>query len=164
MRVTVSLGSNLDDRLALLRAARDLLFSLHEGDEPFLVSRIYETAPMDCPPGSPPFLNAAVELSSNLPPFDFLAITQRWESELGRPADHAFHAPRTIDIDLLFYGTLQISHPLLTLPHPRISERQFVLTPLTDICPDRFIFPQNKPIRTLCEARKDLAIKFLTYF
>lgn len=155
MRVTVSLGSNLDHRLELLRAAKNRLRTLHEGDLPFLASRIYETAPVDCPPGSPPFLNAAVELSSSLPPFDFLALIQLWERELGRPADHAFHAPRTIDIDLITYGSLRVSHNTLTLPHPRLLERAFVLAPLCDICPDRPSGQGNRTIRECSELLKD---------
>jgi len=154
MRVTVSLGSNLANRLELLRAAKDRLRTIHEGDQPFLCSRVYETSPIDCPPGSPSFLNAAVELSSSLPPFDFLAVIQLWERELGRPADHAFHAPRTIDLDLLAYGSLQISHATLTLPHPRIAERAFVLAPLCDICPDRLIGQTHRSVRDLCGSLK----------
>jgi 2-amino-4-hydroxy-6-hydroxymethyldihydropteridine diphosphokinase len=139
MRVGIALGSNLHERLHLLRAARTQLYALHEDRGPFLCSRIYETEPVDCPPGSPFFLNAAIEIACTLPPLDLLARLQSIEQTLGRPRDHAFHAPRTIDLDILYYDNLHFTLPELTLPHPRISERPFVLCPLADICPDRIL-------------------------
>ena len=135
MRVGIALGSNLHERLHWLQAARLHLQSLHEDRGPFLCSRIYETEPIDCPPGSPFFLNAVVEIACTLPPLDLLASLQRIEQQLERPRDHAFHAPRTIDLDILYYDNLCFSLPELTLPHPRISRRPFVLCPLADICP-----------------------------
>lgn len=149
MRVAIALGSNLDDRLALLRRGRDRLRQIHDQDAPFLCSKIYETSPLDCPPGSPPFLNAVIELSTSLPPFDLLALMQKWESDFGRPSSHAHHAPRTIDLDILYCGSLHISHSMLTLPHPRIFERLFVLDPLCDICPDRKATPKSHSFREL---------------
>ena len=139
MRVGVALGSNLAQRLDLLRKACRHLQALHDGSGPFLRSRIYETEPIDCPPGSPAFLNAAVEFSSCSPPLDLLVELQRIEIALGRPRNHGFHAPRTIDLDLLYIDQLAFSLPDLTLPHPRIAERLFVLCPLNDICPDRIL-------------------------
>jgi 2-amino-4-hydroxy-6-hydroxymethyldihydropteridine diphosphokinase len=136
MRAGIALGSNLGDRAARLREARRHLFALHDGSGPFLCSRIYETEPQDCPPGSPAFLNAAIELHSSLPPLDLLAALQRIEHQLGRPADHAFHAPRTIDLDILYLDNLRFVLPELTVPHPRIAERPFVLLPLADIAPN----------------------------
>lgn len=139
MRVGIALGSNLDDRLDHLRAARRRLFALHEDRGPFLCSRIYETEPVDCSDGSPKFLNAAIEMSCTLPPLDLLAETQRLEEVLGRPRDHAFHAPRTIDLDILYFDNLAFHLPDLTLPHPRIAERAFVLAPLADVAPTRIL-------------------------
>ena len=139
MRVGIALGSNLHERLHLLQAARTHLYALHEDRGPFVCSRIYETEPMDCPPGSPCFLNAAIEIACTLPPLDLLASLQRIEQALGRPREHAFHAPRTIDLDILYYDNLHFTLPELTLPHPRISERAFVLCPLADICPYRIL-------------------------
>jgi len=146
MRVGIALGSNLDERLHLLRSARLHLQGLHEDRGPFLCSRIYETEPVDCPPGSPLFLNAAIEIACTLPPLDLLAALQRIEQTLGRPKNHAFHAPRTIDLDILYYDNLHFSLPELTLPHPRISERAFVLCPLADICPERILPGWEKSI------------------
>jgi 2-amino-4-hydroxy-6-hydroxymethyldihydropteridine diphosphokinase len=151
MRIGIALGSNLDDRLALLRSARKRIQSLHEDSGPFLCSRIYETAPADCPPGSPLFLNAALEMSSSLPPLDLLAELQRIEIDLGRPREHDFHSPRTIDLDLLYCDNLAFRLSDLELPHPRIFERPFVLFPLLDICPERILARKNIPIRQQCE-------------
>jgi len=151
MRVGIALGSNLDDRLANLRAARRHLFALHEDRGPFLCSRIYETEPVDCPPGSAPFLNAAIELASTLPPLDLLKKLQAIEHLLGRPLNHAHHAPRTIDLDILYYDNLAFTLPELTLPHPRITERAFVLHPLADIAPTRILPVQTQPIAALLE-------------
>ena len=149
MRVGIALGSNLDDRLENLRAARRHLFDLHEDCGPFLCSRIYETQPVDCPPGSPAFLNAAIEFACTLPPLDLLKKLQHLEQILGRPTNHAHHAPRTIDLDILYYDNLAFALPELTLPHPRIAERGFVLTPLADIAPDRILPGQLKKISEL---------------
>jgi 2-amino-4-hydroxy-6-hydroxymethyldihydropteridine diphosphokinase len=143
MRVGIALGSNLDDRLENLRAARRHLLALHEDRGPFLCSRIYETEPVDCPPGSPKFLNAVIELSCTIPPLDLLEKLQRLEQFLGRPTNHGHHAPRTIDLDILYYDNLAFALPELTLPHPRIAERGFVLCPLADVAPDRILPGQN---------------------
>jgi 2-amino-4-hydroxy-6-hydroxymethyldihydropteridine diphosphokinase len=146
MRVGIALGSNLHERLHWLQSARLLLQSLHEDRGAFLCSRIYETEPVDCPPGSPLFLNAVIEIACTLPPLDLLASLQRIEQTLERPHDHAFHAPRTIDLDILFYDNLWFTLPELTLPHPRISGRPFVLCPLADICPERILPGWEKSI------------------
>ena len=151
MRVGIALGSNLDDRLENLRAARRHLFALHEDRGPFLCSRIYETEPVDCPPGSAPFLNAAIELACTLPPLDLLKKLQRIEQLLGRPSNHAHHAPRTIDLDILYYDNLAFTLPELTLPHARITERAFVLQPLADIAPTRILPGQTQTIPALLE-------------
>ena len=151
MRVGIALGSNLDDRLENLRAARRHLFALHEDRGPFLCSRIYETEPVDCPPGSAPFLNAAIELACTLPPLDLLKKLQRIEQILGRPSNHVHHAPRTIDLDILYYDNLAFTLPELTLPHPRITERPFVLQPLADIAPTRILPGQTQTISALLE-------------
>jgi 2-amino-4-hydroxy-6-hydroxymethyldihydropteridine diphosphokinase len=146
MRVGIALGSNLHERLHRLHSARLHLQGIHEDRGPFLCSRIYETEPIDCPPGSPFFLNAVIEIACTLPPLDLLASLQRIEQTLGRPRDHAFHAPRTIDLDILYYDNLHFTLPELTLPHPRITGRPFVLCPLVDICPSRILPGWEKSI------------------
>lgn len=136
MRAGIALGSNLGDRGASLRAARTFLLSLHEAAAPALVSPLYETAPVDCPPGSPPFLNAVVEIALSLPPADLLARCTAFERSLGRPVLREKNSPRPVDLDVLYAGDLRIESPSLTLPHPRLAMRLFVLQPLADIRPD----------------------------
>jgi 2-amino-4-hydroxy-6-hydroxymethyldihydropteridine diphosphokinase len=149
MRVGIALGSNLDERLECLRSARDHLRSLHEDRGPFLSSRIFETEPFECPAGSPRFLNAVIEIACTMPPLDLLARLQRIEELLGRPRIHGFHTPRTIDLDILYYDNLYFRLPELTLPHPRVHERPFVLCPLADICPDRILPGLEKNVAML---------------
>lgn len=139
MRVGIALGSNLGDRLTNLRAARDHLRELHEDRGPFLCSRIHESEPFECPSGSPLFWNAAIEIACTIPPLDLLAKLQLLEQRLGRPAGHGFHTPRSIDLDILYYDNLEFTLPDLTLPHPRIAGRPFVLAPLAEVCPDRIL-------------------------
>ena len=168
MRAGVALGSNLGDRLAHLREARARLLSLHDGSGPFLCSKIYETTPVDCPDGSQPFFNAAIELSTLTPPLDLLAELLRIEIESGRPPNHEFHGPRTLDLDLLYYGDLRISLNTLALPHRGISSRLFVLKPLADICPERVLPNESRMVRDLCDNLESAAFnansnKFVSY-
>lgn len=162
MRAGVALGSNLHNRLGLLHEACRHLQSLHETGGPFLRSRVYETEPVDCPPGSPPFFNAVVEFSTLLPPLDLLSRLQDIEVALGRPRDHAFHAPRTIDLDLLYLEQMAFILPGLTLPHPRIGERLFVLCPLADVAPERILPGWACPVREILgkfpESRRPSAV------
>ena len=169
MRAGIALGSNLGDRLGHLQAGRRHLLALHNGSGPFLCSKIYESAPVDCPDGSPLFLNASIELSTDLPPLDLLARLQAIEKLSGRSQDHGFHEPRNLDLDLLYLGSLQLSHSTLTMPHRRIPERLFVLKPLKDICPDRILPNQALTIRDLCDIleRNDspsCKLNFVSYF
>lgn len=134
-KVGISLGSNLGDSLALLREAVARLREAGSGGH-LLVSPVYETAPVDCPPGSPPFLNATVEIETDWAPHRLLALTQGIEAGLGRPERRERNAPRPVDLDLLYYGELKLDEEDLQLPHPRMRERAFVLIPLRAIRPD----------------------------
>ncbi len=134
VRLAIGLGSNLGDRLSWLReGAEKVEHHLHETGAPFLLSRIYKNNPVDCEPGTPFFYNAAIELECSMPPMEVLHRVQSIEEECGRPAKHGFHTPRTLDLDLLYYGIHQLDTPGLILPHPRIHTRAFVLAPLSDI-------------------------------
>jgi 2-amino-4-hydroxy-6-hydroxymethyldihydropteridine diphosphokinase len=135
MRVGIALGSNLGDRVAYLRAAAAAIRRLAE--PPVLVSRVYETAPVDCPPGSPSFLNAAMEIGYSGSLADLLAQLQAIEQANARPAAHDRNSPRTVDLDILYADNEVVNEPNLILPHPRITERLFVLQPLSDIVPNR---------------------------
>lgn len=116
----------------MLESACDLL---SEQFGPLRLSQVYETEPVDCPPGSPAFLNACVEVLSALPPEDILRLCQSIEQELGRVRTGTYGAARTCDIDLIYCGELTCRSPELTLPHPRAHLRRFVLQPLCDIDP-----------------------------
>lgn len=132
----IALGSNLGDRAANLRRALHLL--LHQ--VPGLVLRasapVYETAPVDCAPGTQAFLNTVVEVEANLHPRALHAQLKNIEQTLGRPAQREKNAPRTLDLDLLYADDFVSSDPELILPHPRLHQRRFVLQPLADIRPE----------------------------
>lgn len=137
MRAGIALGSNLGDSSAIMKEAVGHLRSLHGSlGGQFLVSSLHETAPVDCPPDSPTFLNGVVELETELPPVGLLRHLQSLEERFGRPREHGYHHPRTLDLDLLYCDDLTLSCAELELPHPRILDRLFVLAPLAEIRPD----------------------------
>lgn len=136
-RIAIALGSNLGDRGANIAAAIAELRKLASPGEPFLTASLYDTAPQDCPPDSPRFLNTAIDLDyAGNNPLELLGLTQAIETRLGREAKPVRNAPRIIDIDILVFGDMELDHPLLKLPHPRIAERPFVFLPLREIRPD----------------------------
>lgn len=128
----IALGSNAGDRLSHLRAAAA---ALREVDPRLEVSPVYETAPVDCPDGSGAFLNAVAILTWTDSPGALLRFLRSIECRLGRPADRARNAPRTMDLDILYAGGAVLTGDELTLPHPRLHERHFVLQPLCDLRP-----------------------------
>jgi 2-amino-4-hydroxy-6-hydroxymethyldihydropteridine diphosphokinase len=127
-RVAIALGSNLGDRLGNLRAAIAALEAA--GIAVVRRSFAWETPPV--PADQPPFLNAAVLAETDLPPAALLAELKTIEHALGRRPGRRW-GPRPIDLDILFYGELRLEAPELTIPHPRIAERAFVLAPLAEI-------------------------------
>ena len=135
MRSGLALGSNLGDRLANLRTARALICALPDVSEPLLSSRIYETEPVGTEPGAASFLNAVLEIGYHGTPGALLAALQSIEQRMGRASKRPRNAPRTIDLDILYCGELLLSNDAMTIPHPRLHLRRFVLTPLADICP-----------------------------
>jgi 2-amino-4-hydroxy-6-hydroxymethyldihydropteridine diphosphokinase len=137
MRVGIALGSNLGDRAAELQAAVRAIREFTE--PPVLLSRVYETAPVDCPAGSPSFLNAVIEVGWSADISSLLALLQGVEMTQGRPGVHARNAPRTVDLDILYADELILKTPTLELPHPRLKIRAFVLLPLADILPNQKI-------------------------
>ena len=131
--VFLGLGSNLGDREANLRRAVELLPTY--GVAIVEQSPVYDTAPVDAPPGSGRFLNVVCRVETTLPPLALLKAVKGLESALGRlPGPRS--APRTVDIDILLYGDQVVDTPELTIPHPRFAARAFVLAPLADIAPD----------------------------
>lgn len=148
-RAGIALGSNLGNRLANLRAAISCLREIGAPAAPFLLAPVYQTEPRFCPPGSPQFLNTVVEIGFDGSPLELLEETRSMEIRLGRLRGTERNAPRTIDIDLLYFGKQTLDHPELTLPHPRIGERRFVLQPLADIRPELILPGQHRTVREM---------------
>lgn len=142
----IGIGSNLGDRAGnLLYAVRGLI------EASFLVTKlspVYETEPVGIETELP-FLNMVAEIRSEaVTPSQMMARLLRIEYLLGR-TDKSLKKPRTIDLDLLFFGNVHADSPFLTLPHPRLHQRKFVLVPMNDIAP-HFVHPTlRKEIRTL---------------
>ncbi len=130
-RIYLSLGSNVGDRQANLRAAIDRFAA--ERIHVLRASPIYETAPLEFT-AQPWFLNQVVEAETDLFPRQLLAHTGRIERELGRKRDIP-KGPRTLDIDILLYASSIVHTPTLEIPHPRMPKRRFVLAPLADLAP-----------------------------
>ena len=124
------LGSNRGDRRQLLKEAVHLLGE--RAGEVTALSSLYKTEPWGFEDATP-FLNLAVELVTELSPSALLQVTQGIEREMGRERDHERYAARTLDIDILFFGSRVIATPALQVPHPRMAERRFVLEPLAEI-------------------------------
>jgi 2-amino-4-hydroxy-6-hydroxymethyldihydropteridine diphosphokinase len=130
--IYIGLGSNLGDRAANLRAA---LAELNQGNMRVLrCSSFHETQPVGGPPGQKAYLNAVCEVDTQLDPRALLERLQMIEARLGRVRT-VRNGPRTLDLDLLLYRDYVIDEPELTVPHPRMWERSFVLDPLAEICP-----------------------------
>ncbi len=128
VRAFVGLGSNLGDRRAFLTAAvRDL-------PNKVAVSGVYKTAPIGGP-AQGPFLNLVVEMRTSVGPYDLLAICQLLEASAGRARTERW-GPRTLDVDVLLYGEFELDDTELTIPHPRMNERAFVLYPLAELAPE----------------------------
>jgi len=130
----LGLGSNLGDRLATLQGAVDRLAA--HGVRATGCSRVWATAPQGGPDDQPEFLNVVLRVDpGTLEPDDVLTAANEVEAELGRVRDVRW-GPRTIDIDVLLWNGLQRNDPRLTIPHPRMHERAFVVLPLLDLEPD----------------------------
>jgi 2-amino-4-hydroxy-6-hydroxymethyldihydropteridine diphosphokinase len=150
-RVGIALGSNLGDRAAHLDAAIAALRNIGAPGAPVLVAAVYETEPCCCPPGSPPFLNTVVEIEHHGDAVEFLDALLAIEFSLGRVRGMVRNAPRVIDMDLLYMGGEILKTDKLTLPHPGIAQRLFVLQPLADIRPDLVLPGQTRTVRELLD-------------
>jgi 2-amino-4-hydroxy-6-hydroxymethyldihydropteridine diphosphokinase len=156
--VIIALGSNLGDRRSLLQRAREGVRQLPEASaETVRSSGLYATEPLDCPPGSPDFFNAAIalEIAPGTDPVALLRRLQGIEQKLDRPSERPVNSPRTIDLDLITFGGLRRDEPPLTLPHPRAHERAFVLYPLRDLEPELILPGQSQTVSQLVEEKKD---------
>ena len=153
-RIFLGLGSNLGDRAAHLRSARRALQD-RAGLSIVAESSIYETAPVGVT-AQPAFLNQVVEARSELSPEDLLQRALEIEMSLGRERRQHW-GPRTIDIDILAYGERQIISGPLTLPHPEVHRRRFVLVPWAEIAPEFIVVPLHATIAGLLAACADQA-------
>ena len=149
----IALGSNLGDSRSVLTRAMERLRELSAG--PIAKSSFFETTPVDCPPGSPIFLNAVVALTpkGGETPESLLAKLQTLEREFGRAPKKVLNEPRPLDLDLIAFGNEIRATPELTLPHPRAGLRRFVLEPLAELAPDLILPGQGKSV---CELLSQL--------
>ena len=130
----IGIGSNVGDRHDFCRRAIEGMFGLPETNV-IGVSSLYETSPVGGPPQRS-YINAVVCLETEIDPRSLLVACQETEQRLGRDASEIRWGPRVIDLDILLYGDEKISEPDLEIPHPRLTERRFVLVPLLEIEPE----------------------------
>jgi len=152
----LGLGSNEGDRLANLRAARDALV-LHEVAVE-ASSSVYETAPQGEISDQRDFLNAALRVRTALGPEELLDAAKAVERDLGREPGGLRHGPRPIDVDVLLLGDLEYSSARLSVPHPEVTSRRFVLEPLLEL--DReLVLPDGTPLASQLDAVRDQPVR-----
>lgn len=157
VRAWIGLGANLGEPLAMLARTFETLAHLPQ-TRLLARSSIYASAPIDAP-GQPDYFNAVALLETGLEPLALLQALQTIETTQGRER-HFHNAPRTLDLDLLLYGEARIDMPDLTLPHPRMHLRAFVLAPIAEIDPDQPIGERGR-VSTLLAAVRDQRIQRL---
>jgi 2-amino-4-hydroxy-6-hydroxymethyldihydropteridine diphosphokinase len=138
VRAFLALGSNQGDRWSHLRRAVRALPGVVR------VSSVYETEAVGGPPGQPPYLNAVVELATDLGPRQLLGVARSLEAAAGRVRDERW-GPRTLDVDVLSVDDLVVDEADLQVPHPRMWDRPFVLVPLAEVAPDLVPEPPADP-------------------
>jgi len=142
----LGLGSNLQDPLRQLRSAVIALQALPDSRLAGL-SRAYQSVAVG-PGDQPDYLNAVLRLDTQLSPAALLQELQRIENQQGRIRAERW-GPRTLDLDMLLYGDSEIATPTLTVPHPRLSSRNFVLYPLAELCGPNLVLPDGSDLGTL---------------
>ena len=135
--VAIGVGGNIGDSRRIFADAGKLLEQ--GGMSGIRMASIIVTKPVDCVPGTPDFLNSAVIGEWGGTPQELLALMQSIEQAMGRPVSHSSHESRPLDLDLLLMDDLTLDEPTLTIPHPRMCERRFVLKPLAELEPDWLI-------------------------
>jgi len=140
MLILVGIGSNRGDSVAIVRKSIERLHTFASG--PVRASSLWRTSPVDCPPGSGDFINAvaAFEGARGLTPEALLAALKSLEREFGRATAPVRNAPRELDLDLLVFGDERRNTSVFVLPHPRATERRFVMAPAAEIVPE-FVWP-----------------------
>ena len=150
----VALGSNLGNSVEIIQKAIKEL--RHLSTKPPLKSSLWQSTPVDCPPGSPPFVNAVVGLvpQAGVTPATLLRQLRALEKKFGRPPKTILNEPRLLDLDLIAFGSRVRHSKNLTLPHPRAHQRRFVLQPLSEIAPDYILPGQTKSAAQLLRGLK----------
>ena len=156
MTAILSLGSCMGDSVALLEKAATLVEALPE-TEPLARSSLYETEAVDVPPqfADIKFLNSVIAVETALPPETFSDAIHGIESALGRVRSGLRHEPRTIDIDIVSFGSAVSEYPSLTLPHPEAVRRRFVMEPLAEILPDYMLPGQTRTAAEIAASLPD---------
>lgn len=137
----IGLGANLGDARQTLK---DAVVCMAQQAGVMIVARssLYRTAPIDA--GGDDYLNAVIAVETSFPALQLLHVCQHIETQFGRERPYP-NAPRTLDLDLLLYGDLQHNDETLTVPHPRMTQRAFVLVPLAELCPE-LVIPGQGPV------------------
>ena len=156
MRGYLGLGSNVGDREEKLRRARELLDE--HGVKVLRSSSLYETEPQGEILDQPDFLNACVEIETDLGPEELLDVCKVVERELGRMVAGPRHGPRPIDVDLLLLGDLTHASDRLTLPHRDVLSRRFVLEPLVELDPE-LALPDGTRLADALDAVRDQRVE-----
>lgn len=160
VRTYIGIGSNLNQPIHQVQRACAALKHLPTSTCA-AISRLYRSAALGGPPDQPDYINAVVALDTRLSATALLAALQNLENQHGRVRTVRWCA-RTLDLDLLFYGALRQDDPQLTLPHPRLHERDFVLYPLLDVAAD-LILPGRGALHTWIASRPAPALTCLGY-
>jgi len=147
--VLIGLGSNRGNSFAIVREAMGRLAGFAEGN--LRCSNLWRTSPVDCPPGSADFINAAVAFDpvANLTPEALLSALKALEAEYGQRLVGVLNAPRELDLDLLLFHDELRDQPDFVLPHPRAVDRLFVLAPAAEVAPDALWPGTGRTIRAL---------------
>jgi len=145
----IALGGNLGDAQATVGEAMRRLAAF--SSTPLIRSSLWRSAPVDCPPGSPDFINAVVALAPlpGFTPESLLAELQKLEHEFGRQPKQVLNEARPLDLDLIAWGDEVRNTPTLTLPHPRAQLRHFVLCPLAELAPELVLPGQSRTVAEL---------------
>lgn len=149
-KIALALGGNIGSTEELFQQAVSLL--TRNGVENIRLSPIIVTQPVDCPPGTPLFKNAALTATWDGSPQELLLLCQSIEVALGRPKEHGRNQSRTVDIDIITFDEQEINSPDLIIPHPRAAQRRFVLEPLAAIAPE-WLIGKKSAARLLAELK-----------
>jgi 2-amino-4-hydroxy-6-hydroxymethyldihydropteridine diphosphokinase len=139
MKSYIAIGSNLGDKHKHVNEAVRLIHELPNTNV-LRVSNWHETEPVGLPDGAEQFVNGVAEIETDLSPQELMTSLLEIEKILGRIRNHNGYESRTIDLDLLLYGDQTVDTPNVKVPHPRMTERLFVMKPLSELCPE-FVIP-----------------------